>query len=310
MAGIKWSEEEDKLLKDLWPTCSKEEILKYLISRTYDSIIIRASNLGIRKFYEKHPYVKSNLSVLLEDTPETLYWMGFLFADGSINEYKRLSLVLAIKDKDHLLNFKKFCEIPNHLYIKDKKKIISIGVKAQDKFTVEKLCNKYDLKSNKTIHPPDYIPKNVDLFLAFIVGFIDGDGCIKKQSGKRKDSLIAIKLHNSWMDYLNRLSVKVAELAQVKPTNAKINKKGYAIIHFCNSKLLKFLKNKALQLGLPVLERKWDRIDLSYFSKNEIMANNRKKLASLVSKGLRNRDIAKKLQVSEAWVSVEKRKLK
>lgn len=308
MAGTKWTIEEDERLKRLWPKATKEEIINSF-SRTYASLIIRASQLGIKKAYQKHPYVQSNLSVLLEDSFESFYWIGFLMADGTIIGKKRLRLVLSIKDQRHLLKFKSFCGIRNHFKIISNNKP-QIGVHAQDSITVPKICEKYSLKQKKTYNPSSFIPNNKNLFLAFLIGFIDGDGCIKKQSKKRKDSIIAIKMHSSWLDYLNKLSNKLSEAVDIKPTCAKINSKGYAIIHWCNAIVLKYLKNKTVELGLPVLQRKWDRIDLNYESRNEKTIKDKEKLIKLVNKGLCNKVVAEKLQVSQAWVSIEKRKIK
>lgn len=303
MAGLKWSLDEDNLLKDLWPTTPREEIIKFF-NRTYDSLIIRASNFGIRKLYTKHPYVQSDLSVLLEETPIALYWIGFFMADGSVRK-NRLKLVLARKDKDHLLAFKDFCKIPN--YFETRK---AFGVQAQDSLAVPKICSKYNIVERKTFRPTTYIPAKRDLFLSFLIGFIDGDGSIRKQSKKREDSIIAIKLHNSWLDYLNKLSERVSSIVGVKPTKAKIDKKGYAIVNLSNSIILKYLKQKEIELNLPVLQRKWERINLNYFSRNEKSICDRTKLVKLIKKGWRNTEIAKELGVSDAWVSINKRKLK
>jgi len=301
MAGIKWTDKEDSLLADLWPTAPKEKIVESF-DRTYASLIIRASSLGIKKKYDKHPYVKTNLEALLENTCSAFYWIGFLMADGCIQK-NRLKLTLAKKDRDHLLAFKDFCKIPNYFTTKK-----TIGVQAQDSFDIPKICSKFNMRERKTYRPTIFIPKQQDLLIAYLIGFIDGDGCIRKQSG-RKDSTIAIKLHRSWLNYLNKLSSKISGIVGVKPTRARINKKGYAIINLCNSLILKYLKRKINELNLPALKRKWDRIDLNYVSVHEKSIEAKKKLVKLVGKGLRNREIAGIVEMSEAWVSINKRRI-
>jgi hypothetical protein len=303
MAGIKWTKEEDEVLKNLWPTSTKEEITKFF-NRSYASLIIRASNLGIKKIYEKHPYIQSDLSVLLKNEPESLYWVGFLLADGSVDKLKRLKLTLSIKDKDHLLKFKDFCKIETYHFDK-----IKIGVQAQDKSIIGKFCEKYDFKPNKTCNPSSYIPLKEDLFLSFLIGFIDGDGCINRQSGGRRDCVIRIKVHNSWLDYLNILGREFARIVKQEPIKAKINSKGYAILTFYDSVALKFLKRKAIELNLPILKRKWDRIDLDYISKKEKTEINKREMKKFFKKGYSNKDIADKIGLSENWISQQRKKV-
>jgi hypothetical protein len=307
MKKSKWTEEENSKLKALWPTSNKQKIIGAFY-RSYSAIVIQASKLGIKKYYEKHPYVKSDLSVLLRDTPQAYYWMGFLMADGTVIG-NRLRLVLSVKDTTHLLKFQKFCKIPKTFYVKKDGRKISIGVHAQDSFTVPKICSKFDMRARKTYNPTSFIPKKKSHFIAFLAGFIDGDGSIRKQSGGRKDSSISIKLHGSWLNYLNRVSQRISKLVDTKTVYANTNSKGYTILNICNSINLKYLKTKAIKFGLPILGRKWDKIDLSFISRKEQQPKKLRQLNKFKKLGLRNIDIAGKMNVSESWVSINKRRI-
>ena len=87
----------DTLWKRKCPICGKEityqslAALKHAIVK--NSSCIKCSS----KMSANHC---ANLSVLLEDSNEAFYWIGFLLADGSFND-NRIRLTLSIKDKEH-----------------------------------------------------------------------------------------------------------------------------------------------------------------------------------------------------------------
>ena len=57
-------------------------------------------------------------------TPDSLYWMGFLMADGYINKKgNQLDLTLGVLDADHTDRFKSFLETDKPIYKKYNKKI-------------------------------------------------------------------------------------------------------------------------------------------------------------------------------------------
>lgn len=132
----------------------------------------------------------ANLSKLLENNSCAYYWIGFLLADGTINhETMRLKLTLAKKDLSHVERFHKFIQSSQNISLNT--------VSCQDKLTVPKIIDKFDLKKRKTYNPPE---KQLELdinLMALYIGFIDGDGSIKKVH-KRKDCNIIIKVHSSW----------------------------------------------------------------------------------------------------------------
>lgn len=67
-----------------------------------------------------------------------------------------------------------------------------------------------------------------------------------------------------------------------------------------NTTVSKFLKEKALELGLPIMRRKWDIIDLSYESRHE---RARKMIAltkMLMEEGRTDKEIRKILGIKPA----------
>ena len=127
------------------------------------------------------------------DTEEKAYWLGFLYADGCVNEKNnRVELALQEKDYNHIVKYKKFLNSSH-----------TIGVKIKDKkyksyrlsFSNAKIKN--DLihlgcmpnKTKKLKFPTEeQVPKKY--IKDFIRGYLDADGCIRK--GTTTDATIEI----------------------------------------------------------------------------------------------------------------------
>ncbi len=144
----------------------------------------------------KYKYNKDYFKVI--DTEEKAYWLGFLYADGCINELHKngktcsmnLELTLAKVDKEHLEKFAKAIE--TNVPIKQRisrykgKEYVSNRIIINSTKMCKDLC---DLKCipNKTygIRFPDtnIVPK---CFMKdFLRGFFDGDGCIHDKKIKQ-----------------------------------------------------------------------------------------------------------------------------
>ncbi len=89
----KWNRNEDRIVYEHYKMGVKSKILEFLPNRTWKSIIHRAQVLQIRRCNRGN----SNINKLLSDTPETYYWIGFLMADGHINNKQTISISLAKK---------------------------------------------------------------------------------------------------------------------------------------------------------------------------------------------------------------------
>ena len=201
--------------------------------------------------YRKSATRVADLSVLLEDTYESYYWMGFLLAD-------RLKLTLKKSDKEQVHRFGEYVKYTGSYGTSN----TSESVSCKDSLIVPKIMNKFNILSAKTYNPPtglEFI--NEDLLLCLIAGFIDGDGNIQKHS-KRDDFFLRIKLHSSWIGVLNTFSMVICN-----DSKAKINSSGYAELVISNTKILQALKERVATYNLPLLKRKWDIIDIRFVSK-------------------------------------------
>ncbi len=258
----KWTEEENKLLSLNYQS-QKKQLLILFPNRSAAAINIQASKLGLSKIHNE--YCESDTSVLLLEIPETYYWIGFILADGHISNHNRLSIALAKKDSKHL---EKFCTYLSCKNLKiDKKNSCRLSVK--DNVYIKQLKEKFDIKNDKTYYPPN-LDWNIDknLFLSMLIGYIDGDGCIKYQF-QRKDASIAFHVHSSWLFFLQLLKSKLFEYFNFNTGEPIIGKDGYARWTISNFELVKELKRFVINMKLPFLDRKWSRINLNYISRTE-----------------------------------------
>ncbi len=235
---------------------------------------------------------KSDLSVLLKDTPETYYWIGFLLADGTFTE-SRLRLRLGPKDQVHVKRFGDFVQYTGSYN--------DGGVSSMCVKTIPVLRAKFGISNIKTYEPSkiDWIIDN-KLFLALVIGFIDGDGSMRKVH-KRNDYQIVIKCHSSWTKVLEYIAQRVCQLAGTKQSCVLLSS-GYAELVFCNFLTLKFLKNKVQELNLPVLSRKWDCVNSDHVNKNGKARINEFNVEKLLNSGYKQTQVAKELSLSKATV--------
>jgi len=282
----------EKSLNRICKTCDK--VLKY---KSIESFKCSEKEGTECRSCSTKKYVKriGDANYLLTDNLDTYYWVGFILADGHIED-GRLSITLSGKDKEHLN------KLSEHLYVKTQDKINNKKYSAcilslMHKDIINIFVDRFDIKSNKTINPPNInVFKNLDfdkLFSIFI-GFTDGDGNIRKLHN-RCDFHIRIKTHKNWLpvlDYFNN----VLDLGG----HTRINKLGYATLEISNSVFCKKIKEKAIGYNLPFLERKWSEIDLSFVGRNEKADQNKIAIFRMLNEGLSHKEIYKKLNISKS----------
>lgn len=130
------------------------------------------------------------------NTEEKAYWLGFIYADGYISKVESsknhkylFEVQLAEKDKSHLEKLKNFFNSKKDLLCHNRKTKIknysSYRLSRQNKHLWESLYNKgVTPKKSLTLEFPttEQVPKEFQL--AFIRGYIDGDGCITINNAK------------------------------------------------------------------------------------------------------------------------------
>lgn len=242
-----------------------------------------------------------DLSVLLEDSLETYYWIGFLLADGSFTN-NRLELTLSNNDANHLYRFAKYIKYTgSYGKSKCKKQVYCKNIDI-----VSKICNKFDIQNNKTYNPPKSILKfSEEQNIALLCGFIDGDGYIQKHPRCNSFRLI-IKLHSSWIHILHEFDKLISGTSE----HCKINNNGYAILTITDSEILKNFKSKVINLKLPLMSRKWNIIDLNYTSKYVIARKLKNQVIELHKSGVSRKEICQKCKTSASNITKILKKIK
>ena len=119
------------------------------------------------------------------DTEEKAYWLGFIFADGTISsspireEAKtqyQFELSLSSKDLNHLEKFAKFIEYKQPLYCDETR--CRLSVYSKHLWQVLNVNGCTPQKSLTLRFPKVELFKSRDLIRHFIRGYWDGDGCL------------------------------------------------------------------------------------------------------------------------------------
>lgn len=282
MNGKGWTEEEKDILKANYPRLNCKQMMDLLPGRTYKQI---RGQVGWSKLSARKPKM-NNCERLNEETHEAYYWLGLLMADGSFDN-GRINLCLNQTDVDHMEKFRKFIESTN--VITKSKTDNCLKTSAMDKKAVEKITQKFDLKPKKTYNPINlsiFDRINPEFFIAFICGFIDGDGCIQIREGKLsttkgtvtlgiignecwKDNFIKFFtfLHAYFKEEMTSQLPKIRHQKGTQPadrldTSIRSEVKTYSFANFVINRrsLIESIKKEVVRLKLPYLARKWDKI--------------------------------------------------
>lgn len=263
--------EEDNIILNNYNKIEIDDLIKLLHNRNKQSIYNRAFKLNIKK-----ETCKNTCKNLLLKTPESYYWLGFLIADGHFSKNNVLHINIIKNDLNHLINFCNFLQF-DHKKIKIKNNIIRLSI--SDNNTLSILKSEYNINSNKTYNPINFnFNIETDFIMCFLIGLIDGDGSI---TNKKKCYITA---HKSWFNFYN---------------NFKIGKNyiyDNNIRYFINTTYLYELKKIIYKYDLPVLNRKWNKLDKLY--KN----NKVNFIIDLLKSGLNINDIINQYNFSKSCI--------
>lgn len=116
------------------------------------------------------------------DSEEKFYWLGFLYADGNISKTgNRLEVRLSIKDINHLEKFRKFLNLTTEFRtgVCDGYEFCHLSVRNKHLWETLNSLGCSPCKSLTLLFPKSGIFKHNPIFLlAFIRGYVDGDGCL------------------------------------------------------------------------------------------------------------------------------------
>lgn len=187
-----WTEQEDKILTELYPEGKKDELIKLLPDRTWKAIKTRATKIKGITYKRRGNYV--NEAAFSKWSPNMAYVLGYIFADGCITRIKRKHTYawyfqINSIDKQIIQDISDWLEWEGKLSTYHRKKNqgyysdstiyrISIG---SNKIVSD--LRKHGVTRNKSLslQPPNNIPDT--MLPHFIRGFWDGDGTFTYTSG-------------------------------------------------------------------------------------------------------------------------------
>jgi len=243
---------------------------------------------------------------LLDGSMESYYWLGILASDGNFSKNKKgeLSVInLRVTDKSIVEKFIKFLDTDIKLNVanyNNKKDCYKAAV--GDIKTISKLKDLYLIHANKTENPMN-INLDGDNLISFLIGFIDGDGCVDTNSAGYYR--IRVKSHKNWIKEFLKWNIKLNTLCNSNIPEPKINNYGYIEWNIHSPIVLKFLKKKSKQL--PVLKRKWDTLNIKKLNSKIVKLKNqayiKSKCINLYVQGYKNREISCLLKITTGRVS-------
>lgn len=253
----KWSPEEDQLLKDNWDSATKETLNDLFPKHTYESLCLRACKLGLSANNRRKR--KGSFDFLNSLTENSIYWWGFIMADGCLSE-RGLIISLSTKDSDHLDKLRAHLILPKLRFFTNfkgyskEKGSDMCALHLDNKKWATEWRSKLKISSAKTYTPPDLslflTPEN---FIYFMIGFIDGDGSIWLS---RKYPNIRVEVHPNWMPQLEVFSKLLLEFYNIE-SRTRFTLRGYAQLIIKKQSMSIFFEYVK---KVDYLERKWSKI--------------------------------------------------
>lgn len=190
--------------------------------------------------YSKYTLNKDAFKII--DTEEKAYWLGFLYADGYVNDAKGLELTLAAKDLEHIKEFRKFMQSDSNITFQEATNSYRLCLYSIELAKDLTRLGCYQNKSLTLKFPTeDQVPSH--LIHHFMRGYFDGDGCISQNKKQKVFSVIGTS------DFLDKYE-EILLTALKKDTRNKRYKQGqaFSIVYGGNlqvNKIYNYLYNKA-----------------------------------------------------------------
>lgn len=262
-----WEDYEIEILKNNYGIKEIDEYINLLKNRSINSIRHKAKLLSLtsnnKRFRNKYKY-DINHKYFNQINKLNSYWAGFIAADGYV---KRNSSCLGIKlsslDIEHLNKFKKDIETNSPIFIKKglsfDKEVEFCEMNLYSRFIVNDIYKNFNIGSNKTLSITFPNFENDTDKLSFICGLIDGDGSISITNNR-----ISITILGTF-NMLENVKSTLNSIIDVSNINIVKKSKIYSFcitssINDTDSRIIK-LYNKVKELNIPLLERKWIKIN-------------------------------------------------
>lgn len=182
-----WAEAEEQLLCELYPdrNISREEIARRL-GRTWKACQHKVHELGIGQTRERNnPCEVRRDYFKVIDSDEKAYWLGFSAADGCVyigGRQHTLRVDLQPRDLHWLERFRDIIA-PGMQITKHGERSYSFGICSQE-LVQDLLSLGITPRKSNTLEWPR-VPEQ--LVMPFLCGYFDGDGCLHRRLGRKKE---------------------------------------------------------------------------------------------------------------------------
>lgn len=254
---LTWNAGEVEFLNANYKTLTIDA-LAGILGKSVDSVVYRLSSLGLKKRIPA-TYDKTYFDSL---SMESAYWAGFIAADGCVrvtNKYEyRLQLVLKQSELYHIERFKSCIAYSGNigLYTNNQNyKSASMTIHGA-KPLLDSLETIYNITQRKslTLQPPNIT--DPELIKAFIIGYIDGDGCFTHTSGGKYLSLSILGTY-SFLSWVSEQLFLISGIRVRKLIRCRKDTETYQIIASANKALSIWRSLNCVDV--PKLERKWSK---------------------------------------------------
>lgn len=256
-----WTQHEIETLTAFYHLRMTKELANLLPGRTLDSIFQKARSLNLkanRKLTRKQYRV--NYGYFSVPNLENSYWAGFIAADGNVRDSKdSLRIKLSGSDSQHLEAFKRCSGSTSP--VRDSyngfKKYASLEIHGVSQWK-DDLRKNFNITPRKslTLQPPNSL--SPEQSLAFIAGYIDGDGCIFKEYPPTGHLRLGVQITGTYetLCWIKTLFDKIAPSKH----QANIRCIGRIFSYKIVGKKAESVLVTLLQTAAPKLERKWEKV--------------------------------------------------
>ncbi|BAS59852.1 hypothetical protein NIES2135_21090 [Leptolyngbya boryana NIES-2135] len=283
-----WTEQEDQILRDNFPHKTATQIKRMLSGRTLAAIQKRICEIGVsgERWACKH---SANRQFFAQPNILNSYWAGLIAADGCVTDRDDCStkvLMISLTESDGYLleQFAKDVEFTGDVAIRkarDRKMADGRRLRARPESVLSISCTQewfpdlekhFNITPRKslTLKPPNNL--NLDCSLAYIKGFLDGDGCVHiRKNGRMNFTFCGTLECLSWIksvcdevapQYTDEWRTKKRPLAQ-------LIQKGKIYNYMIGDYRAELLAKEILRLDIPGMRRKWDKVQANFDLKQQ-----------------------------------------
>ncbi len=256
-----WTKHEIETLTTFYHLRMTKELVDLLPGRTLDSIFQKARSLNLKANRKRtRKQYRVNYGYFSVPDLENSYWAGFIAADGNVRDSKdSIRIKLSGSDSQHLEAFKRYCgsTSPVRDSYNGLKKYASLEIHGVPQWR-DDLRKNFNITPRKslTLQPPNHL--SLKQSLAFIAGYIDGDGCIFKEQPPTGHLRLGVQITGTYeiLCWIKALFDKIAPSEYQASVRCVGRVYSYKIV----GKKAELILEALLQIATPKLERKWAKV--------------------------------------------------